>query len=248
MAFCMAAVADWPGVKRYVDELKSTAKTFEIPLAGPLGLLTTYLTGVYHQGIGDFDTALRIYENEKFNLTSPKSSHVSSVDQVERDVALLAALNSLLILQDARRQDPNNNAALLAKLEPFCSKHPSKDIETAYNLVVATVNTNPPSPMYKIKNYLRAALSGAQATANTQFLCITLNVMCSRFFNNVVGEQAEKSAMAASVQAQKSGNLLWRSVGDGMLAQCYEVQGKKAEAREAWERARLFSQKALPGS
>jgi len=102
--------------------------------------------------------------------------------------------------------------------------------------------------MYDVKGYLRAALHGAGVTANTQFLCITLNVMCSRFFSNVVGDQAEKSAMAASTQAANSGNALWRSVADGMLAQCYEVQGKNAMARDTLAQAQVFAQKAAPGS
>jgi len=91
-------------------------------------------------------------------------------------------------------------------------------------------------------------LSGARTTANTQFLCITLNVMCNRFFSNVVGAQAEKSAMAASVQAMRSGNILWRSVAEGMLAQCYEVQGKHTEAQATLEQAQSFARLALPDS
>jgi len=57
---------------------------------------------------------------------------------------------------------------------------------------------------------------------------------------------SEKSAMAASVQAKKSGNVLWQSVADGMLANCYEVQGKNSDAQQTMEQARLLSQKALP--
>ncbi|TVY50069.1 MAU2 chromatid cohesion factor-like protein [Lachnellula cervina] len=244
VGFSAAARADWEQVRRNIDELKSTAKAFNIPISGPLECLTMYLTGVHYQGVGDLDAALHIYQDKRFNLTTPKTPNATSADQVERDFALLAALNILWILQDPHRQNADNNTAMIARLEPICSKHQNRDIQTAFNLAMATVKTNPPAQLFTIKKYLGAALAGAQATVNTQFLCITLNVMCNKFFSNVVGQQAEKSAQAASVQAQKSGNILWRSVADGMLSRCYEVQGKNLDAQSSLENARQFSQMA----
>ncbi|TVY60746.1 MAU2 chromatid cohesion factor-like protein [Lachnellula suecica] len=243
--FAAAARADWKVVQQIVDEIKSTAKKFEIPLSGPLECLAMYLTGICHQGTGNLDAALRVFQDQRFNLPTAKSLNTSSADQVERDFAVLAALNTLWILQDPHHLNEENNKAMLNRLEPLCSKHPNKDIQTAFNLAMATVKTNPAAQLFEIKKYLGTALNGAQATANTQFLCITLNVMCSRFFSNVVGSQAEKSAQAASVQAMKSGNNLWRSVADGMLSKCYEVQGKTSEAQISLTNARQFSQTAF---
>jgi hypothetical protein len=248
MAFCAAAIADWAGMKTRLDKLLAAAKNHDVPMAGALEIFALYLRGVYSQGVGDLDTALHTFRGRSFDLSRFKSSNLSSADQVMRDVSLLAALNTLWILQDPDRQDPKASDVLLAELEGVCENHPNKDIQTAFNLVMATINVNPPAPLFKIKTYLRTALSGAQATANTQFLCITLNVMCSKFFANVVGDQAEKSAMAASVQAKKSGNALWRSVAEGMLAQCYDVNGKKEEASKSFEQAQIFAQRALPNA
>lgn len=244
MAFCAAASGAWADVKKCIDELRSIASELEVPLVGPLGYLCTYLLGVYHQGIGDLDTALEIFQNKMFELPSPTQPALASrsVQQVERDISLLAALNALWILQDHARKDLDRNVALITMLQPFCESHLNQDIQTAFNLIVATVETNPAAPLYEIKSHLKKALSGAQKTANTQFLCITLNVMCSKFFSNVVGDQAEKSALAASVQAKRNGNPLWKSVADGMLAQCYEVNGKKLEAQAANSQAQIFTQ------
>ncbi|TAQ85061.1 hypothetical protein B7494_g6616 [Chlorociboria aeruginascens] len=246
LAFCSAAITDWDAVRKRIAELKDTAIKQEVSLSGPLGLLAKYLTGVYHQGIGDLDAALQIYQDERFLLSPVKGSNPSSADQVERDISILAAMNTLWIQQGGDRQDADNNSSWIAQLKPFCDKNPNRDIRSAFNIIAATVTTNPPAQLFKIKNYLRAALDGAQATANTQFLCITLSVMCDRFFFNVIGSQAEKSAMAASVQAKKSRNNLWMSVAGGMLARCYEFQGKKEEARVALEEARRLAQRALP--
>lgn len=63
---------------------------------------------------------------------------------------------------------------------------------------------------------------------------------------NVVGAQAEKSAMAASAQAQRSGNMLWMSVADGMLGHCFELNGKPVEAKITMDKARGMAGKALP--
>ena len=246
MAFCAAATADWLSMKASLDKLRVAAEDNGIPLAGPLELLTLYLAGVHHQGVGALDNALDIFQDPRFDLWQFKGSHLKSVDQFMADIALLAALNTLWVLQHAERQDSNVNTELLAKLESRCEHHPNKDIQTAFKLILATVNVNPPAPLWKIKRDLGAALSGAQVTANTQFLCITLNVMCSKFFANVVGDQAEKSAMAAAVQAKKSGNMLWRSVAEGMVAQCFDINGKKGEALKKFEEAQKMAQIAMP--
>ena len=233
-------------MKAHVDKLRATAKILDVPLAGPLGNFALYLAGVYHQGVGDLDTALHIFQDAKFDLPDLQSSNLSAANQFIRDVSLLAALNTIWILQHADRQDHYVNTTLITKLAEICESHPNKDIQTAYNLVVATVNVNPHAPLIKIKKYLGNALAGAKATGNTQFICFTLNIMCGKFFANVVGEQAEKSAMAASMQAKKSGNVLWMSVAEGMLAQCYDVNGKKEKASNTFEQAQMLAQKALP--
>lgn len=245
MAFCWANIAEWKYVERYIDELKANIETFQIPLTGPLGALMLYITGVYRQGVGDFEAALEIFQNERFTLSPAKSSGTSSAYQVERDVALLAALNKLWILQDRHQQDPSTATLCINRLEPYCKHHPNRDIQTAFNLMMATVTMNPPQTGVMVKRHLGLALAGAKATANAQFLCITLNVMCSRFFSGVVGDQAEKSAMAATVQASRFNNPMWRGVANGMLAQCYDVQGKKIEAKNALDQAVMFSQQAV---
>lgn len=245
LAFCSANIGDWAASKQHIDDLMANVRSFGIPLTGPLEDFSLYLTGVYHQGMGQLDHALHIFGDDKFSLLASKSLNTTSADQLHMDISLLAALNKLWILQDSARQDTYANNSLIDELRPFCENHASKDIQTAFNLVLATVATNPPAQLFQVKNYLRSALQGATVTANTQFLCITLNVMCSRFFSNVIGDQAEKSAMAASTQASNSGNVLWKSVADGMLANCYEVQGKSEKAQATLAQAQHYAERAV---
>lgn len=243
MAFCAAAAGSWADVKNNIDNLKASAQELDLSLEGPLGLLVTYLSGVFYQGVGDLGAALNIFQDKRFELPAQSAPAMasSSLEQVGRDISLLAALNTLWILQDGNKKNLTRNTALIARLEPFCANHLNQEIKTAYNLIVATVETNPATPLFKVKNYLKMALDGAQATANSQFLCITLNVMCSKFFYNVVGIQAEKSASAADHHAKKSGNPLWKSVATQMLSRALEVNGKKAESITAVDQARIYT-------
>lgn len=244
-AFCHANAGAWSEMQQCLEDLKDTAQKHEIPLVGSLGLYLKYLTGVYHQGTGDLQTALDIYQDECFRRFTPKGSHISADTQFERDIGILAMLNSLSIYQEPHRLDPRRNAAMLEELKPLCMHQTNKDIVIAFSVMSAAVETNPPTPLHDTKNHLRFTINSAGKTKNTQFLCITLSVMFKRFFSNVVGDQAEKSARSASVQAAKNGNPLWRSVADGMLANCLEVQGKHDEARVVLRAAQGFAQKAM---
>ena len=218
----------------------------EASLIGPLGSIALYLSGIYHQGIGDLETALAIFEDAKFDMASFEST-TSSLSQVERDYSILAALNTIWILQDPRLQDVRRNNSLIEKITKPCQHHPNLDIQAAFHLAAATVNRTPPLPSIDVRSHLAQALKATKVTLNMQFTCITLSIMCNRFFVSVVGEQAEKSALAASVQANRSGNPLWMSVADGMLAQVFELNGKQYEAAQALEKARRKAQHAFPG-
>ncbi|EHL01641.1 putative MAU2 chromatid cohesion factor like protein [Glarea lozoyensis 74030] len=136
-----------------------------------------YLTGVWLQGIGNLDSALRIFQDPKLALPPSNPSTSTSVSQISRDFAILAALNTLWITQEPSRLNPERNNALLAQLTPLCAQNQNKDLHTAFCLIKATITTTPPTPLFEVKRHLSQALAGAQKTMNSQFLCITLNVM-----------------------------------------------------------------------
>lgn len=244
LAFCVATIGNWTATRRYLDQLKATADDFEVSFEGPLGCLLLYLTGVYHQGVGDFEVALGIYRNPKFDLTAKRGTHLSSSDQLEHEIALMAALNTLSILQVPQHMDVNVNNAILNQLEPLCMSHSNRDIQTGFNVIKSIVKTGDETRLVEVKSHLRAALEGGRKTANTQFTCIALSVMCSRFFTGMIGPQAEKSAAAAAEQAKRNGNPIWRSVAEGMLSQTCDVNGKPQEAEESRRQAKLFSKQA----
>lgn len=245
-AFCDASITDWRSVKKCIDKLKAAIGTIEAHPDDPLAYFAKYIEGVFHHGSGNLEEALSILQSPMFDLARPYKGHPSTSDQIKRDISILAALNSVWIQQEPGRRDRRKNSGLLERLEPLCQKHRNRDIRTAYNLLVVTVETEPPQTLIRTKEFLQQALGGAKSTGNELLLCITLNLTCYRFFSNVVGDQAIKSALVAESMADKSGNVLWMSVANGMLAQKYSLQGKHAEAQTKMEEAVKMTRSAFP--
>ncbi len=200
-----------------------------------------YLTGVYEQGTADLAAALRTFQDPVFAIPAggPQS------DSSPSDSALLAGLNRMWIMQHPIYRDERKLAELQEQLPPFFAEHPDIDVRTAYHIVFSAMQPNPPLSMNRVKQHIQMALSGSQATLNTQFLSFTLNIMRHRLFENVVAKQAVKSAKAAVSQARKSGNVLWMSVADGMLAQSHEMLNEAEEANAAKESGIRFANEAV---
>ena len=224
-----ATLSDWPKVKKSIWAIKELR-----PHPGPLSLLCLYLRGIYEQGTASLDKALQVFEDPLFDLAANDWAKVGT-NSVEFQLSVLAALNRIWIMQEPSKRDDAKTAELAELLRPLCVDSSDIEIRTAYNLVLASIQTNPAPSINQIKRHIQQSLNGAQHTTNTQCLSIALNIMRCRLFENVVGEQALKSAKACSAQAKKAGNLLWMSVADGMLAQSLEMQGAVAEAKSTKE-------------
>ncbi|KAI1391212.1 cohesin loading factor-domain-containing protein [Hypoxylon trugodes] len=235
-----ATYTRWSEVKNCVAQLEDLVKP---PLEGIVVLYSTYLAGVYHQGTGDLNTASSIFCNRIFSLEDDGRNGNRKTTEI--DVSLLATFNRIWIMQHPDYRDDRLTLDLLEQLRPYCHDHPNLEIRTAYNLVLAAVQTNPPIPMTAVKMHISTALNSAQSLGNVQTLSIALNVMRAKLFQSIVGDQALKSAKAASNQAKRSGNTLWMSVADGMLAQSYDVQGQALDAQKAWGDATQYANQAV---
>ncbi|KAG5987277.1 hypothetical protein E4U43_005151, partial [Claviceps pusilla] len=240
LGFLAASHCQWNKVKQFMSKLEalvrpSTQSTVE--------LLSTYLTGVYRQGTGNLQGALEIFSSPRFHL--PQTSN--GVKAGQKEIALLAGLNRLWIMQHPSCRNDYQTHELIGQLQPFCTNHWNIDLRTAWHNVAAALDTEPPQQLNQQKQHIQAAMSGSKVTNNILGAAVTLCIMRSRFFENVIGEQALKSARAASKQAQRSGNMLWQSVADGMLAQSYEVQGQREEAGQEWQKATKEANDAFVG-
>lgn len=275
MGLNAATHCDWAKVQDCIKQLETPAAQAN---DGPLNVLALYLKGVLRQGQGELNEALELFEDSRLALPavsdgSPSSSsavamassagpaaaaaaaanaNAASANEghLRQEVMLLAAMNRLMIMQLNRLRDEPKINMLVEQLKQTCVNHPNPEIKTAYSLVMAAITTEPPLSMHEIKSHIQQGLNGSTVSGNAQCLNIALNTMRYRLFENVVGEQALKSAKAGSTQAKKSGNILWMSVADGMLADTYEVQGQTAQAQvsrqagvqyanESWQRTQI---------
>ncbi|KAL7936711.1 cohesin loading factor domain-containing protein [Trichoderma chlorosporum] len=226
-----ASHCQWATVKQMVQNLESFVSSSTQPT---VRLLSIYLKGVYYQGIGSLQPALDIFMDERFKVHQHGSAGIKAGQQ---EIALLAGLNRLWIMQHPSCRNDQETLDLIEQLQPHCANHSNIDLRTAYHNVMAALVTDPPQQLNQQKQHIHAAMAGSKVTSNVLGAAVTLCIMRSRFFENVIGEQALKSARAAAKQAERSGNVLWQSVADGMLAQSYEVQGQRDEAKQEWDKA-----------
>lgn len=240
----LATSTKWDEVKYCVTQLE----TLVTPTSGStIVLYSMYLAGVYHQGTGNLEAAINIYSHPSFSLIADETRGKHR-KPVEFEVALLATFNLIWIMQDLHYRNDQRTQELLEQIRSLCTDHPNMEIRTAYNLVMAAIQTNPPISMTAVKTHISTALSNAKNLADVHTLSIALNLMRAKLFQSIVGDQALKSAKAASTQARRSGNTLWMSVADGMLSQSYEVQGAMLESQKVWNDATHFANQALKTS
>jgi deoxyxylulose-5-phosphate synthase len=209
-------------------------------------LYFSYLDAVIHQVTGDLDRALAIYQSPEFSLPSTGDGNYS---KTRRDLSILSALNTLMIIRPSSHPSHHRLSSVLSSVEPLALSHPSKNIQAAFHFVHAII-LSPASaadalvsdgvdiPNLRTKQKLQSALTAAKQSSNNQIPCLVLNFMCWKFFTGVVSEQAEKSARASQVLARKIQDALWISVADGVLAETLETQGKWAEAEATRKEAR----------
>ncbi|KAI9718928.1 MAG: hypothetical protein M1812_003812 [Candelaria pacifica] len=239
LAFAFCARTDWTSALSILQDLQVTANELGSGIPEPLSSLILYLTGTIHQGTGNVAAALEIYQHPLLALRLQGNAPAQNYSEI----AIIAALNSILILREPSHPSHRHVETLISTVEPLCLHHANKNIVSAYQLIRATAIN---SSIIKTKECLQLALNHAKSVANHQLTCITLNFMSWKFFRGVISEQAEKSAKAATTLARKGHDSLWTSVADGMLANTLEVQGRFAEAEATKQQAVLMAQVLPP--
>lgn len=224
LAFVLCARTAWSAASDRLRLLKENMNSMQGDVPADLRIFVMYLEGLMYQGTGSLDHALRIFQSPTFSLPQPNKPAPS---KHYLDMSILAALNSLLIIRSRTPTSPEI-ALLIDRLGPLCAENTNKAIMSAYNLILATAPSA--DTIMRTKHCLQNALQAAQAVANNQLMCMTLNLMSWKFFRGVVGQQAEKSARASQSLANKCKDTLWMSVSAGLLGDTLEIQGRASEA------------------
>ncbi|RAH42941.1 uncharacterized protein BO95DRAFT_455411 [Aspergillus brunneoviolaceus CBS 621.78] len=226
--FLACGRTDWDLATKTLHELRQEALGLGGQLPETIKCMMDYASGAIAQATGDLDAALQVFQSTTLSLhSSSTTTSKGARNDPRRDLAILSALNTVLILSEPSHPSHHQLPAILATVEPFCTSSPSKYIQAAYYLVCATVQTE---STIQTKQHLQQALQSATAISNSQITCMTLTFMSWKYFRGVVGEQAEKSARAGRAMARKANDRLWVSVTDEMLAETLERQGKNEEA------------------
>ncbi|RHZ45777.1 uncharacterized protein CDV56_103559 [Aspergillus thermomutatus] len=226
MVFLACGRTDWDLANQTLKELRPIAEELGDQLPDTIQCLMEYATGALAQATGDLKAALSIFQSPLLSMASTTSK--TARNDPRRDIAILAALNTILILRDPDHPSHSDLPSALSLVESFCKGSPNKYIQAAYYLVCATVQTE---STIQTKQYLQQALQSATAISNSQITCMTLTFMSWKYFRGVVGEQSEKSARAGRAMAKKANDRLWVSVTDEILAETLERQGKSEEAK-----------------
>lgn len=224
--FLACARTDWGLARGALAELREATQELGDNLPDTIHCLMEYAAGSIAHATGDLKGALPIFQSLIATLTS--SVNKTAQNDPCRDSAILAAINTALILRDPAHPSHSSLQSIMSTIESFCKNSPNKYIQAAYYLACATVQTG---STIQTKQYLQQALQSATAINNCQIICMTLTFMSWKYFRGVVGEQAEKSARAGRAMATKANDRLWVSVSDEMLAETLDRQGKEEEAR-----------------
>ncbi|KAL8732009.1 MAG: hypothetical protein Q9181_004086 [Wetmoreana brouardii] len=224
VVFALCTRTAWSTAQKHFQELKESIRRIA-QKPGLLELYTQFLNSIIHQGTGDLDAALSIFQSSCFSITNPITCSPAHLD-----LAILSTFNSILIVRTPFHPSHHLLPSLLSSVEPYLPRiKSSKCLSSAYNLILAT-SPHPTPTIVKTKQYLQLALQAAKSAQNNQLVCITLNFMSYKFFKGVVGEQAEKSARASENLARKGMDALWQSVSAGLVADTLEMAGKGEEA------------------
>ncbi|VUC36862.1 unnamed protein product [Clonostachys rosea] len=189
-----------------------------------------YLKGACHQGTGCFDAALNYFRDDSLAIEAANPAPKAP----QRHLALLAAMNQLWIMQRPSHQDDSATVELINELDPLCRPHPNIEIRGTWQSVLAAVVTNPPRQRNQRKEDAGQALSNIKGN----ILATTIGLVIARdlLYNNLLGEQAWKCMQAAATWAGRSGNPLWQSVVDGIIAEFSDARNEKEQSRKFWER------------
>jgi hypothetical protein len=194
----------------------------------------SYLSAVFEQRNGSFDSALRTYSSGTFQLPAQGSPASAKLD-----LAILAALNRLLIVRYPRHPQQNTTTALLSQLTVLCENHSNQYIRVAHRLLhaMSSPDTATDASIMRKKTFVQAAVNRAndtlKKTQNREFVTMALPYFSASFFADQISEKATQAVRATRHNNKLSRRPLWTAVAAGMCMHTFQRNGLIEEAQEA---------------
>ena len=250
-AFLKCEKGEWDEANQAVDTIDKVSKEVGAGFPPSITCITEYLRGSIQQGSGNLDAALEIYQMPMFDLSQfvrgpePSVHHRSHDSEAEtiRNIAILAAMNRLLIINDPSHPQHNRSSSIIEQLNTLVKASQDKNIQASYTLIHSLITQ---TGILRSKQSLIAALNSAKAIANGQITALVLMTMHQKHFIGVTDEHAVKCVRATSMQMRNWGNPMWMHVTAGVEAEALEFQGKLGESEAKMGEARRRAE-GLPG-
>ncbi|KAH7089804.1 cohesin loading factor-domain-containing protein [Paraphoma chrysanthemicola] len=190
----------------------------------------SYLAAVVDQKSGSLESASRTYATETFQL--PEKSLSGSA---RTDLAILAALNRLLIIRSPGYPQHHMATALLQQIQPFCENHPNQYVQMAHRLIRAMFSSD--ASINRQKTLMQTASNRANEifrnTQNREFVIMALCYFTMSFFADQVGEKSIQAIRATRQNAKLSRKPLWMAVAFGLCMSTYQRNGLIEDAQKA---------------
>lgn len=205
-----------------------------------------YLRGAIQQGQGNLDQALKIWKSPTLRLNNylPKLSqdktkvprrHQDLDFETCRNLAILACMNRLFIIDDKSHPEHGDKDRTLAQLTDFVRGAEDRNISTAQMLVYSLLAQ---SGIWGTKEGVLKALNAAKQISNQQIIALVLTVMQQAFFLGATHDNAKKCVDAVAVQARAWRNPTWLHVSQGIQAESLRFMGQFAESANKMEEAK----------
>jgi hypothetical protein len=231
LTFLHCSRCDWKSSKLYLDATIKASTKLEPELLDSHRRWTTYLIGVIQQGLGNTDAALKSFQDPSLALPSAAPNRVP---EAKSDLSILAAFNALLIIREPSHPLHSTAASTVTALLPLTQDHPNRSIVAAMHLIKSVVA--PSGILIDRKKSVQDALNNGRTANNNQIIAVTMSVMSSLFFKDIMGDQAQKSVQAAKALAMRANSELWGAVAYGAMVTMAVRQGNYQEAELARER------------
>jgi hypothetical protein len=193
-------------------------------------LTLSYLSAVFDQRNGLFDSAMHIYSSDALQMPAQGSS-------AKVDFAILAALNTMLIMRNLGPSYQSTTKTLLSQLTPLCENHPNQYIRMAHRLVYAmsSPDISTDASILRKRTSVQVAVNKAndimRRTQNREFVMIALPFFAETFFKDRISSQAIQAVRAVRSNNKSSQTPLWTAVAADMSRHTLERNGLIEEAQ-----------------
>ncbi|ETN40818.1 uncharacterized protein HMPREF1541_05098 [Cyphellophora europaea CBS 101466] len=254
-AYLQCLKSQWTHAKKLVTEAASTMKGHEDHYPKSMISALQYLNGTIHQGLGNLERALQIWQSPIFDLKNflqrpipnqPRilRRHQDLDTEVRRNLCILACMNRLFIIDDGSHPRHREKADLLVVLDTFVKSSQDRNISAAHTLVHSLL-TN--SGIWVSKEALVKALGVAKEIMNQQITALVLVVMQQAFFLGATDAHAQKCVNAVAVQMKSWRSPTWMHVTEGIQAESLQFMGQFDESAQKLEAARCSWEKLPEG-